>query len=570
MKTRIYATVIATSLLVGLAPSGVLSASLKPGTTCKKAGQTRIVNGEKFRCAKTSSGTKWSKTSSSPIKESSVRPIPNPSPTQSPNPTLSPSPTVSPTPTATQNISENLSIISSSISSNRPNTRASDTVTDRVKLKTNIAISELSAFFTNRQGEIFFYGDSQRVSGSDLDGEWSINFRIPKNALPGNYVRRYIAKSADGQSVTVGDFPLEILLPRYFVQQSCSDAAKDCPSSEAQEVLLNVQQCKLVDQTTFPGGPTNGFPRPSDATTGTRSTKILIVPISFKDLPFNESTIESLNVEFVQVKEFYQRNSYGKLALNFVIPEKEKWLSVDENWEIWKAKFGGDLMTITREAVRLSSSINLTGYDSIFFGSGKSSKMYWGGGGGGKIPTPNGEVGNVYFTVGGERLHLDHSLGHTLFQLEDLYIHDYFFNRGTYSTRNPLAYDVMGGGGDYSAWNRWLNGWLEDSEITCANQTLSNAVFKIDHINKKSGKRLVVIPTGQGKAIFLEYRDGRDLEGSGLWIYRIDSTVGHGAGPMEGSEELLSSNKTEITKWGYSFKVIAGSEDAVFVSISKQ
>ena len=430
----------------------------------------------------------------------------------------------------------------------------------------------MTAFFTNNDGKIFFYGETQRISGTEIDGDWTVAFKIPKGLLPGTYIRRYIVKSSDGQNLIAGNFPLEVTPPRYFIKQSCSDTTKDCPLSEPESALINVQQCKLADQTMFAGGggPTNGFPRPSDAAIGTRSTKVLIIPISFKDLPFNDSTVSSLNSEFSEVKEFYSRNSYGKLTINFVIPEKDKWLSVDENWEIWKAKFGGDLMAVTREAVRLSSAINLTGYDSIFFGSGKSASVYWGGGGGPRLSTPNGDVGNVYFTVGGTKMYLDHSLGHTLFQLEDLYIHDYFFNRGGYTTRNPLAYDVMGGGGDYSAWNRWLNGWLDDSEITCVNRNVSNAIFRVEHINKRLGKRLVVIPTDPGKAIFLEYRDGRDSEGSGLWIYRIDSTIGHGAGPMEGGEELLSSNKTEISMWGYNFKIIGGSEEAVFVSVSKQ
>ncbi len=529
--------------------------AIKAGGLCKKAGIERSSNGAGYRCVKSGKKLIWKKISSSQL-------APSPSPSPSPTPKPTPTPTTTPTP------QEPFKIINSSFSSNRTDTRADDVVTDRLLLETNLKISQILAYFSTREGRVLFTGAPELISGDQLKGRWEIVFKVPSNLAPGTYMRKYLVEKSNGEKIEIGTFPLELVAPRFYIQSNCSDALRNCPQESYSQAILPIDQCKLVDQTIFQG-PSNGFPRPADAKIGRFDAKVLIMPIVFRDLPVTSQTLLNLQAEFIEAQEFYTRNSYGKLKLTFTIPEPDQWVLINENWDSWKGRYNGDLTSITRSAISLVKGVNLTLYDSIFFATGKSSSLYWGGGTGLKFPSESGEVTNVYFTVGGNKLSLDHSLGHTLYHLEDLYIHDYFFNTGTYKTRQPLAYDIMAGGGDYGAWNRWLNGWLEDSEVHCVNKSLDQSVFKLNFINNTSGKRLIVIPTGAGKAIFLEYRQGRPFEGKGLWIYRIDSTIGHGAGPMEGDEELLSSRAPEIIKWGYKITLLDASADALYLRITR-
>lgn len=543
-KIRFLVLLVASALLITVAPQS--HGAIKSGDSCKKSGVVKISQGETFRCTKSKKSLKWKRivkkvtpSSDSPEKKEVTE-------------------------------EDTFRVTDVQVSSNSPNTRGGFVVIDRIRANSTEEIVEIESFFTLDGQNRAFEGSVSLINGSLLSGQWEIVFRVPENIEPGRYLRFYLAKSAKGQVVKMTEFPLEILAPRFAVKTTCSDAAKDCPQVSDSAGTLPITQCRLTDQTIHNDGPNNGFPRPREARLGDQEARVLVMPISFKDLPFDDSTVRQLEEEFLEATEYYSTNSYGRMKLSFVVPQKEDWVLIDENWETWKARYQGDLLTITRVAVELSSkNLDLRGYDSIFFGSGKSQSVYWGGGWNGSYSTSLGPITNVYFTVGGSKINFEHNLGHTLLHLEDLYIHDTNFQTGKFSTRTPLAYDIMGGGGDYSGWSRWLSGWLDDDDVVCLDGSVSSNTVRIEFINNNDGKRLAVIPTGLGKAIFIEYRNGRKGEGSGVWIYRLDSTIAHGAGPMEGGEELLSSSNTELRTWGYEFKLVAATDSAVYVEVSR-
>lgn len=534
--------------VVAIIATGVPSdAAIKVGRACSKEGLVRAVNGKELKCGVTKKGLVWRATKA----RKATTPVPKPSP---------------------QEEVKRLQVTVLSLSSNKENSRAGDQVTDQIRFTSNLPVVKVDGYFTRDGSTKDFEGSGELISGTQIEGEWRITFNVPRGIEPGRYLRIYQAQSDDGQQVRLSEFPLEILEPRYYVHATCSESTGDCPKEDAEASRLSIAQCRLVDQTTFTDGPTNGFPRPKNARTGARAAKILIVPFSFKDVPFtqpNDVTLTKLEQEFSEVQDFYSRNSYDRLKLNFTIVDRDKWIYIDEEWEKWKARYNGDLTEITGAAVNLSSAIDLTGYDSIFFGSGKSESLYWGGGTGFTYSTPRGPVANIYYTVGGSKLSLDHNLGHTLFHLEDLYIHGYFLQTGKYATSTPLGYDVMGGGGDYSGWSRWLNGWLDDDDIHCLSRSLNRAVVKVDFINEKQGKRLLMIPTAPGKAVFAEFRESDEISSRGVWVYTLDSTIGHGAGPMEGGKELITTANPQLSKWGFNFKLISATQKSVYLEVTR-
>ena len=114
-------TVTLTAALLG----PMATAAVKPGTTCKKAGQTSTSAGIKYTCIKSGKKLVWNKgvtvKAAPKVDVKPVEPTPTPTPTATPTPTPTatptPTPTATPTPTPTlkdltfSNIVENVDAI---------------------------------------------------------------------------------------------------------------------------------------------------------------------------------------------------------------------------------------------------------------------------------------------------------------------------------------------------------------------------------------------------------------------------------------------------------------------------
>ena len=88
--------------------TGVASAAVKTGDTCKKAGTTATANGKKYTCIKSGKKLVWNKgvaiAKPVPAVTPTPSPTPTPTPTPSPSPSVVPTPSTSPTPTLDRNV----------------------------------------------------------------------------------------------------------------------------------------------------------------------------------------------------------------------------------------------------------------------------------------------------------------------------------------------------------------------------------------------------------------------------------------------------------------------------------
>ena len=88
--------------------TGVASAAVKTGDTCKKVGTTATANGKKYTCIKSGKKLVWNKGVAIAKPVPTVTPTPSATPTSAPTPSPSPSvmptPSTSPTPTLDRNI----------------------------------------------------------------------------------------------------------------------------------------------------------------------------------------------------------------------------------------------------------------------------------------------------------------------------------------------------------------------------------------------------------------------------------------------------------------------------------
>ena len=365
---------------------------------------------------------------------------------------------------------------------------------------------------------------------------------------------RWIPRSVAAKSSTTTTLPRAA---GHF-KATCGYGNTACPATSPQ--ISDVSQCKIADFTYEMWGAAQGFPRPSRAKVGKPVLNIMVFPIRYRGMTISEATLRSrFEKEFSDTRDFMSRNSYGRVQLNFTIPPATEWPQVDVSPQEFVSTRGADLLRVTQDALNLITRTDLATFDSIFVVAADSEWYF--GGGGGIYEHPSGQLHGVYFQTGPASMaNFPHNLGHTAFYFEDLYLHPYA-RTGPNVDIFPLKYDTMSTGTDYSGWNRWLAGFLLDSDITCLPDTNVTTVHRITHINRAQGQRLVVLPLAPGKALFAEYVD------NALHIYELNSFINHGAGPLKtlgtvGVGEVFAHEN-------FRFKIVAADFESIYVEIQR-
>lgn len=345
------------------------------------------------------------------------------------------------------------------------------------------------------------------------------------------------------------------------------------PSITDQAQLSAIDICKTSDVSPRPD-TSNGFPRPTTAKTGTVSARILLVPIIFSDLPYTDSDNLRLKAATDQVSEFYQKTSYGRVSITYEFLPKQYWITMTksaaeyrlpENIPQYNKTF------LVEDAFALADpSINFSLYDGVALTTGYSSRINGGQGFPGvSFTTKNGIAKGVTLELGSAAANSEvmaHELGHSLFGLEDLYV---FLNPNRPSVPEPLpagSWDIMSSlGREFFGWNKLLMGWLESNHVRCLSNQASSSHF-IEAIDTPGNKpKLVLINLSAGVTLAIE---GRSQWTSGVLVYKIDTRINHGDGPISAQKSLLGSGQ-QVTLDGWTIKVVAIDNSGFLVDVVK-
>ena len=333
------------------------------------------------------------------------------------------------------------------------------------------------------------------------------------------------------------------------------------PLSFIQEVSaapISVTQCKLADP--FQSNVRLGFPKDPARLSATGVQKVLLMAIDYSDAPTTENATEALKLAFDtdQVNAFYKSVSYGQLSFTFDIhPTVVRMPKTSSNYV---GKLGNTypqpifVTTIMQDAARaVSGQVNFSTYQAVAILdlARINSWGYWGF----AIPdaapgfaTTTGyiknstvigawEGNNTNLAKGYKTFVLKHELGH-LFGFIDLYIiapGNYFIGQ------TPGPFDVMNANGpahEFLAWQRWLQGWITDSNVTCLAFGDPTATMQLRPLGKTSTEtQMTVIRVSAQKALVLESRRGTstdNLSGNdGLLAYEMDLSVFSLSGPIK-------------------------------------
>ncbi len=352
--------------------------------------------------------------------------------------------------------------------------------------------------------------------------------------------------------------PPTTTVPIGYLKPTCGAGIADCPTESAPG---NVNECKLADATPSSGG-SQGFPRSWKAKPGKAVVDVLVLPVRYANTKITEAELRAqYEPEFAKTREFFKRNSYGRVTPNFTIESESQWVNIADPWDKFVLARSSDLRRVIPDVVNMIPRQNLQAFDSIFIVAAGGT-VYWGGADLDVTYThPSGTVHSVYYQTGpASNAQFPHNIGHTAYYMEDLYIHPYFRTRDTFDI-NPLKYEVMASGDDFTVWNRWLAGFIYDSEVRCVSAGTANTVHHLVQANDANGEKMVMVPTAPGKAVFAEYIT------DGVHVYDLDSNISHGAGPMKTLGFLKVGQS--VTHNNVKVELTAADSTGVYISVTR-
>jgi hypothetical protein len=358
--------------------------------------------------------------------------------------------------------------------------------------------------------------------------------------------------------------------------------------------LTTLETCKTEDMTPdyMEGGVLahrNGFPRPALTVTGQKTAKVLVVPLSFRDLPFRDekiqrgqvfsSDLDLLNETIPLIKENLTKLSAGRFEITIDVLPKSQWWVIDGD-NPFSGTWGVPNFPQVIEIIeKQKSDFSFDGYDTFAFITGNGMPGQSGIGSaqanfGQKVKNSKSGFMNAILMVGGiaNTTLWVHEFGHSLFSFEDLYLFSQA-SSGTGRDRTadvsvPTKWDLMADSNRITLleWNKLLMGWIYDSEVRCIAEQKSS-IHYLSNIDGSNDPKLLTVNLSPGVTLAAEVRTGA-IEGSGLLLYTINTHTPHGEGPIQTQNSLLSKGQSK--SWlGWQFNVLDSNADGVLFEAIK-
>jgi M6 family metalloprotease-like protein len=366
------------------------------------------------------------------------------------------------------------------------------------------------------------------------------------------------------------------------------------PRITAFSALTSLDICKTVDKTPdyYQNAVLhkNGFPRPVKSMSGKNSAKVLVIPLSFTDLPFRKekyqrvqlftSDLDMLNETIPLVNESYKKLSAGRFEITIdVLPEKDWWIINSDNplSGVWGVDNFGKIVEIIEKHKK---DFNFDDYDTYAFitgfgvqgqsGLGSAQAQF-------SMTHKSAKLGsfNAVLMAGGfnNTTLWVHELGHSLYGFEDLYLFSEARSQssGTLGLRDmnvPNKWDLMADStrSVFLEWNKFLMGWIKDSEVRCLSDQ-STSIHYLSDVDTTTDPKLLTINLAPGVTLAAEVRTAAGVD-KGLLLYIINTYTNHGEGPILTQNTLLAKGQTKAML-GWEFTVLDSDEKGLLFSAKK-
>jgi M6 family metalloprotease-like protein len=350
--------------------------------------------------------------------------------------------------------------------------------------------------------------------------------------------------------------------------------------------------CKLPIADGRGGAAIGGFPRYSDRLASTGTVNVTVLFVDFPDRVATRTPAQAYALISGATATFTAQ-SYGRL--NYQMTPNLAWLRMSRASTTYSYS-GDNHKAFIQEAVSLADStvnfsttnalVIIANPDVTTFPQGPAFLASAGGG----VTADGREMLNVvtsgYDLNSWGSIWLNHEATHTL-GLVDLYSYvnttfpDILYDPGQFSYMgfNSTSSNAPG----LTAWERWVLGWLDDSQVLCSNPRSSGVINTVlTPIGTTGGQKAVVIPISATKAVVVESRRATGLDANmvktGALVYTVDSSIQSGYGPIKvfpkgGSSDPYSTSAPRaagesVTVSGIKVEVISADANGDTVRIS--
>ena len=351
--------------------------------------------------------------------------------------------------------------------------------------------------------------------------------------------------------------------------------------------LSSIEICKTTDQTPDYSNAgvkflKNGFPRPTQTVTGKPNAKVLVVPFSFNDLKFRVEQYQSRQITISdfdiltkvipEVEDGFKSLSLGRFNLKIDVLPRSEWLEFKQDMPFtstWGVDNFGKFVDILQNS---KPDFKFDDYDAYIFlgGHGDYGLQSFGSAQGTMgLKVKNSKKGyfNGVFMLGGfsNATIWIHELGHSIFGFEDLYLFNPPLNQKTQLEDVPIKWDIMADSNKLQLleWNRFLMGWLDNSEVRCLSDEKST-VHYLSIFNSTKDPKLLTINLAPGVTLAAEPRTANNST-QGLLLYVINTYVAHGQGPIISQNILLQKGQSKSI-FGWDLSVLDSNSTGLLVS----
>ena len=301
------------------------------------------------------------------------------------------------------------------------------------------------------------------------------------------------------------------------------------------------------------GGVGLGFPRVAERQKAVGDVRIAVVFVDFSDAVATRTPQNVFGILSPTAENYFRAVSYGRM--NLILEPSFVWrrMSGATTQYGWSALTHVAHRTYIQEAVDLAASVDFANSDAITVISNPDAGALQNGPTFIGSPTSGISADGKLFmnaTTSGRDLlfwggyWLNHEVGHSM-GLVDLYA--YYETGHRFVGGWSLMGRINGQAREFFAWERWLLGWMDDANVSCAAAGTTDVV--LSPVERNGGLKMVVIPTGLTSALVVESRraEGYDTNGSftaGALVYLIDTSIASGQGTLR----VLPINDTDEIK----------------------
>lgn len=342
---------------------------------------------------------------------------------------------------------------------------------------------------------------------------------------------------------------LAIVVAFIFVISGCKKKQKDEEEDSIDRASLTNCKIPVADGR---GGVAIGFPRYTERLKSTGKVVATVIMVDFSDSPATMTPDDAFK-KISGAADTFSEMSYSKMQYDMTAIKH--WYRMSKPSTSYKFNTYEAHRAYISEAVALADAdVDFSLTDSLVIlsnpdttGLGEAGPAFTGSTGGG-ITADGREMLNA--TTSAHDLNtwgsiwLNHEITHTL-GLVDLYAYDRTDTSNYYDTlRFTGEYSYMGynsfkaNSPGLTAWERWLLGWLDDDQVTCANPFKDGEItVDLTPISDKGGKKAIVIPLSETQVVVVESRRAKGIDQNitkpGVLVYTVDSSKQSGKGSIQ-------------------------------------